>query len=159
MSACLRFALLAVLLPLLGCGNGAASPSTAQDGGTDASSAGDAAEGGCFPTCAGGDSGLPGDDAGGDGAATCDQLKAEAVSLEAAARACNPQLPSPCSASTDGICCPVSVTPGNTTAIDNFDQAVAAYKAQCTPNCAGIVCHPAPSNTCQPTQPSQGICQ
>jgi hypothetical protein len=124
-------------------------------------------DGACFPFCGSGGNdagadvgGGPPGDASADGA-SCDGLKAVYEALQGPAQACNPQLQSQCAATTNGPCCPLTVTAASQSAVDNFDQAVAAYLAQCPPNCSQIICQPAPSNICNPLggSASQGRCQ
>lgn len=142
---------------LLGCGGGSSSSSPG-DAGADAPAADDgAADGDCFPFCGtGGDAGAA--DAAGDGALSCAQLKAQYQALEPAARACNPQLPDQCGATTNDPCCPVTVTESNTQAVADFDYAVMQYEAQCTADCSMRICQAAPSRQCDGTG-STGLCR
>jgi hypothetical protein len=133
-----------------------AAPESAatDDGSTDSGS--------CFPFCSSGDAGTgTGADAAGDAAMSCAQLKSVYEALQAPAQACNPQLTGQCSATTNGPCCPVTVTSSNQSAVNNFDQAVANYVTQCHPDCSMAICQPAPSNQCDPlgSTPAQGLCR
>lgn len=151
------------------CSSGSSSPTGGADAGADATSAQDASEGSCFPLCSsssGGSSGSGsggGDDGGDDAtdldAQSCPALKAKVESLLPPAQACNPALPGQCSGTTDGICCPVSVSAGNESAENDLAVAVSNYKAACTPSCIGIVCPPTPSNTCEPVGTQVGVCK
>jgi hypothetical protein len=141
---------------LLGCGGGSSLPPA--DAGADAPSPeGDAAaDGDCFPFCGtGADAVAP--DAAGDGALSCAQLKARYQMLETA-RACNPQLPNQCGATTNDPCCPVTVTESNTQAVADFDYAVMQYEAQCTADCSMRICQSAPSLQCDGAG-STGLCR
>jgi hypothetical protein len=157
-------AFLALLVVCAACSSGSSSPASSSEAGADAASGQDAADDSCFPFCSssgsgGSSGGSSGDDASAD-AAGCDALRAQVEALLPAARACNPALASQCTGTTDGICCPVSVTAANESAVNNLAVAVASYKQSCSPSCIGIVCPPAPSNTCQPLQGGQaGLCQ
>jgi hypothetical protein len=158
----MRTASVVFLLALLACSSGSSSPSTTPEAGPDASGA-DAADDSCFPFCASSSSGSSSDsgsdDGGGDGALSCADQKANLEALETAARACNPQSPNQCTGTTDGVCCPVTVSPGDDTAVNNFAVALATYKAECNPSCLGVVCPVAPSMTCQAVQGAQGVCK
>jgi hypothetical protein len=153
------------------CGEGSSSTPPARDAAVEgASSDAGAGDGPCFPFCgsssggdeAGGDGGpgAPGDGSG-DGASSCAQLKAVYEALQGPAQACNPQLQGQCAATTNGPCCPVTVSASSQSAVNDFDQAVATYTAQCQPNCAQVICQPAPSNECDPLggSASQGRCR
>ena len=83
-----------------------------------------------------------------DAGSPCDQLRAQVTQLQVAARACNPQGASECNGAVDGICCPISVSFNTGQPVDDFTQAVKSYKSQCNPDCTGIMCQPAPTNTC-----------
>jgi hypothetical protein len=160
----MRIASLAVLLALLACSSGSSSPTATPDAGPDGSSGADATDDSCFPFCAssssgGGSSSSGSDDGGGDGALSCADQKANLEALETAARACNPQAPNQCTGTTEGVCCPVSVSPGDDTAVNNFEVALATYKQQCSPSCLGVVCLAAPSMTCQAVQGAPGVCK
>jgi hypothetical protein len=147
------------------CGGGSSSSPAARDAAPESAAVADAGSdsGDCFPFCSsGGDAGGgTGTDASGDGASSCDQLKAVYETLQGPAQSCDPQLPGQCSATTNGPCCPLTVTATNGSAVDNFDQAVAAYLAQCNPDCSMMICQPAPSDQCDPLGASaaQGRCR
>jgi hypothetical protein len=142
----------ALLAASLACGGGSPASSPARDAsseGAPVDAGKDAAS--CFPYCgtvsdARGGSG--GADVAGDGAPSCDELKALYESLQARAQSCNPQLPAQCSATTNGPCCPVTVGAADRSAIDDFDQAVSQYKTLCSPDCSKVICQPAPTNQC-----------
>jgi len=155
----LRLGPLLLAACLLGCGSGSSS-SPPGDAGADAPSAegeGAADSGDCFPFCGTGrDAGAA--DAASDAALSCAQLEANYLMLEAAARACNPQLPNQCAATTNDPCCPVTVTVSNTQAVNDFDYAVMRYEAQCTADCSMRICQPAPSGHCDGTG-SMGVCR
>jgi hypothetical protein len=160
MAACRRspWTPVLVVMGLAGCGGGgdraAAGPSDAAadvhpETGTDDS-------GGCFPYCPVGDAAGPAPEADTDGAMSCAALKSSYESLEAIARICNPQIPGSC-ISTDDPCCKVAVSSGNAEAVNAFADAVNAYSAQCTPDCALRICQP-PAGTCMATGTTTGIC-
>jgi hypothetical protein len=164
-------ALLALLAALpASCSAGSSSAPPEHDAALE-SAAGEASadEGSCFPFCgsSGGDANadegpVAAGDASADGtSSSCAQLKAVYEALQGPAQSCNPQLQAQCGATTNGPCCPVTVSASSQSAVDNFDQAVAMYTAQCQPNCAQVICQPAPSNMCNPlgSSPSLGRCQ
>jgi hypothetical protein len=145
------------------CSSGPSSPGGAGDAGAEAAPGQDASSDACFPFCSSSSGGSSGSGSGADAevdAQSCEGLRATVESLLPAARACNPALAGQCTGTTDGICCAVSVSAGNESAANDLAVAVAAYKQSCTPSCVGIVCQPAPSNTCVPLQGGQsGLCQ
>jgi hypothetical protein len=114
------------------------------------------AGGGCFPFCPVLDAGGSSPEADTDAAMSCAALKASYESLEATARMCNPQIPGGC-ISTDDPCCMVAVSSASPDAVNAFADAVAAYSAQCTPNCTLRICQ-TPTGTCMPTGTATGIC-
>jgi hypothetical protein len=143
---------LALLAASVACGNAAPSSSPARDASSESAPAEAGEDDACFPYCgtvadARGGPGA-GDAGAGDGALSCDELRALYESLQARAQSCDPQLPAECGATTNGPCCPVTVSAGNASAIDDFDQAVAEYKTQCSPDCSKVICQPTPSNRC-----------
>lgn len=150
-----RLGVLAILL--LGCGSGSSGTPPSDAGGTDAAR-GDAADGGaCFPFC--GDAGRGGD-ATGDVNVSCDQQKVLVETLQAKAKACDPRFSNQCTATTNDPCCPITITSSNVQAVNDFDQAVATYKSECSPDCSREICQPAPSNVCDAPQGStQGVCR
>jgi hypothetical protein len=157
-----RAAVLPALLVLAACSGGGTS-SPPQDAAPETSEP-DAGEdsGSCFPFCGSADASSPPVDAStSDAAPSCSQLKAAYEALQGPAQACNPQLQAQCTASTNGPCCPVTVSASNQAAVDNFDQAVAAYVTACSPDCTMIICMPAPSDQCQPLPGgmAQGSCK
>jgi hypothetical protein len=106
-------------------------------------------------------SGFPLDDSGGgppDAGSECDQLRAQVTALQITARACNPQGASECTAAIDGICCPITVSISNNGPVNDFTQAVLAYKAKCKPDCSTVICGAAPTNVCTGTG-NQGLCE
>lgn len=115
---------------------------------------------------AGQDSGgniFPGVDSGtsdGNANTPCAQLKAKVDQLGLTARQCCPSCAqSQCNAATDGPCCPITVSASSTQPVDDYDQAVKAYKAQCNPDCSRVICdQTTPSNVCDGTG-STGTCQ
>jgi hypothetical protein len=135
------------------------SPAGAQEAGIDA--AVDATDDACFPFC--GSSGSGSSSGGGDGDdggdASCAQLKNEVAMLQAPAQACNPTELHQCNGTVQGLCCALTVTAGNDQAANAYAQAVTSYKSQCDAGCITTVCPTVPSNVCQMTQPTQGICQ
>lgn len=153
---------LALLAVCAACGSVSSSPGGGADAGAESSPGQDAADDACFPFCSsssGGSGSSSGADADVD-AQSCDGLRAKVESLLPAARACNPALGGQCTGTTDGICCPVTVSAGNESAVNDLAVAVASYKQSCTPSCIGIVCPAAPSGVCQPPGTgSQGLCQ
>jgi hypothetical protein len=145
--------LLAYCVLLAGCGSSSSNAPPA-DAGADAHHVVAQDSGNPF---GGGDSGDDASD-GGDGG-ICAQLKAQVAELGQTARACNPSSASPqCGAQTNGPCCPVSITPGDPVPVENYDQAVKAYVAQCSPDCTIVICGVTPSNVCDGTG-SAGICR
>jgi hypothetical protein len=111
----------------------------------------------------GGSSGFPVDDSGPavDAAATeCDTLRKQATDLQITAKGCNPQGANECAASVDGICCPITVSFENQQAVNDFQQAVLAYKAKCQVDCSTVICGGTPSNKCiAGAAPSTGSCE
>jgi hypothetical protein len=152
---------LSVFLALSACSSGSSPAANGGDAGPSSDAAKDVHEGGsCFPTCPG-DGGGTGSDAGNDGGLlTCAAMKANIGILQAKAQACNPQLPQQCNAATMGICCEITVTQGNTQAVNDFDQAVKDYKSRpCdTSFCSGALCPNVPSDVCSGSGTS-GTCQ
>jgi hypothetical protein len=152
---------LALLAVCAACSSGSTSSGPAEAG-AEAAPAQDAADDACFPFCSSSSGGSSGSSSGADAdvdAQSCDGLRAKVESLLPAARACNPSLQGQCSGTTDGVCCPVTVSAGNESAVNDLAVAVATYKQSCTPSCIGIVCPPAPSGVCQPLTGSGGLCQ
>jgi len=139
------------------CGSDSTSGSPA-DAGPEATTGDAGKEGGCPFGCNVPDSG---DDGGDAGSRTCAQLKMQVDQLSAAARKCNPNGSQECAGKTDGICCSISVSSGNAAAIDDYDHAVAAYKATCMVDCTGIICPMnVPSMACNAVMGSPtGICE
>jgi hypothetical protein len=148
---------LATAAIVAGCGSDSSSGAAADAGpeaGSDASHDGS----GCPFGCSAPDSG----DAAADAPTNCAQMKLQLDSLGATARACNPNLSQQCSASTNGICCPISVSPGDPAPVENYDHAVAAYIATCGPvDCTTTICSMnIPSNACDaPMGSVMGICE
>lgn len=95
-----------------------------------------------------------------DAATPCDHLRQQISQLVPAAAACSPNSNAPqCGATTQGLCCPITVTQGNVQAVNDYDQAVANFKnAGCTIDCTKIACAAAPSNICDGSG-SAGVCQ
>ena len=153
----MRRILALLCLASAGCASSRAPSSTA-DAGVDAGF--DATDDACFPFCGttGRDAGETSDE-GGDAAQSCAQLKSHVDSLEIPARACNPNVPSQCTGTVQGICCPITVTAGNDTAANNFQEAVDLYQQQCDAACLPIVCPAAPSDECQTAQTGQSLCE
>ena len=146
------------LTPLLvACSSDSAAPGSA-DAASDAPQTDAGKEAGCPFGCAT-DSGTTSD--AGDASFTCTGMRARIEQLSNAARACNPIQAQHCNGSTNGICCPISVSPGNTSAVNDFDQAVASYKASCPFDCSMAMCSMnVPSNACDAQMGSNmGICQ
>lgn len=148
---------------LTGCGSDDSSATNVAEAGVDATADGGHDGGGCPFGCT-----IPdgGDDGSGDSASdaklTCTQLKSQIDMLGNVARACNPSLSQQCIGSTNGICCPISVSPGDPAPVENYDQAVAAYKANCGPvDCSTTMCPTnVPSNACDaPMGSSSGLCE
>jgi hypothetical protein len=103
--------------------------------------------------------GFPVDDSGPpDAGSECDQLRLQVTTLETAARACNPQGASECTAAVDGICCAITVSISNNGPVNDFTQAVNGYKAKCKPDCTTVICGTAPTNVCTGTG-NQGLCE
>lgn len=143
----------------LGCSAGSSS-STAKDAGEDASTADGGDDSGCFPFCASSSSGgSGGDDAAADAQLTCAQLAASLAQLQAAAQACNPQLPSQCGGTTEGPCCAITISSGNDMAVAAYGSAVATYMSQCKPSCTSPICPTVPSDHCASTATGKGVCQ
>lgn len=132
---------------LVACGSDSASPAPS-DASAEAAPGDSGREGGGCPFGCSNDGGTSGD-ADADAADMCTQLKAVIAQLGTAARACNPNRSMECSGQTEGICCPISVSPGNNAAVSAFDNAVAAFKASCTMDCSMARCSMnVPSNSC-----------
>jgi hypothetical protein len=148
------FALFSLLAVALAACSSSSSPGAPVDAGTDAEAI-DAGHdsGGFFPP--GVDSGVVTPDAG----SKCDGLRAAVQSKASAASACDPLATQQCGGTTQGICCPITITNGgNLQAVDDFNAAVAAYKnAGCTMDCTRFPCGTAPSNQCVGTG-HDGIC-
>ena len=139
----------ALLLALAACGNGSSSP-LVEAGPIDSSTEASHESGTGFPI----DDGAAPPDAGSE----CDQMRAQVLDLQTLARACNPQGVSECGAAVDGICCPVTVSIGNTGPVNDFTQSVTAYKQKCNPDCTKVICGAAPTNVCEGTA-NKGVCQ
>ena len=88
-----------------------------------------------------------------DAGSHCDQLRAQLSALAAPASACIPNSNQPqCTATTNGLCCRITVSTQNVQAVNDYDQAVATFKnAGCTIDCTKIACQPAPSRQCEGT--------
>jgi hypothetical protein len=112
---------------------------------------------GCTPS---GDGGDASDDAP-DGATTCAALKMQLDRYAAIAQACNANQTQQCSGTTMGLCCAISISPGNPAAVDDYDHAVAAYKASCPVDCTRTICSMnVPSNLCDaPMGSAMGLCE
>jgi hypothetical protein len=155
LTSCLLAASAAVLF---GCGS--SSPSGSADAAPEAAPQDAAADASCiFGGCNGGDASAA--DATSDVSSMCDQLKMQVDQTAIAARACNPNQTQQCSGTTQGICCMISVSPGTATAVDDYDHAVAAYKASCPFDCSRTNCPTnVPSGLCDaPMGSSMGICE
>ena len=82
------------------------------------------------------------------------------TSLEGPAKACDPRLAGQqCDGTTQGTCCPITVSAGNDSAVNAYAAAVQEYVTQCSPKCLGALCPHAPSMTCDATSASTGTCQ
>lgn len=102
------------------------------------------------------DSSLPGKP---DAVSQCDLLKQKVMQLAGPAQACCPSCaPAQCTATTNGICCPISVDTSSVQAVNDYDQAVMTYANQCHPDCSGTICSGAPSGICSGGG-TTGICQ
>jgi hypothetical protein len=148
-----------VVAMVAGCGGGGSSKAPLMDAAVDAqaeTSTGDDS-GSCFPYCPSLEASAPVDDGGGDAASSCAELQASYEAYEAVAKACNPQLPNPCTATASDPCCPVTVG-SSTSAVNDFDVAVARYQAECTADCSKRLCPPAPSGQCVTTGTARGTC-
>jgi len=150
---------IAALALLDGCSSSDAAPPA--DAGPEAAAHDAAQDAGCGLFCGGPqpDSGGTQQD-GGDAGSICDQLKAMIDQLQTAAKACNTNATMQCNASTNGICCPITVTSSNVQAVNDYDHAVGAYMTTCMPSCNGIICPQVPSNACD-GQPggTMGVCE
>jgi hypothetical protein len=93
----------------------------------------------------------------------CGELAAQVGSYAATAAACTPNSNSAqCTATAQGICCPITVSAniGSDEAVNNLTAAVNAWKtAGCTQDCSKIPCAPAPSRKCISTGTGTGVCQ
>jgi hypothetical protein len=153
------FLAVAATAPLGACGSDATSsgPADASHDGPypDAGPAEASCPFGCTP------SGDAAPDAPPDGPTTCPQLKMQLDQLAIIARACNANQTQQCSGTTMGVCCAISVSPGNAAAVDDYDHAVAGYKASCPVDCTNIICPMnVPSGLCDaPMGSSMGICE
>jgi hypothetical protein len=132
------------------------SPKGVAEAGVDATA--DATDESCFPFCGSGSSSSGGsmDEDGGD--ASCAQLKTQIEMLQGPAQACDPTKLSQCSGTAQGLCCPVTVTAGNDTAVNAFQEAVDSFKTMCDAGCLTPVCPTAPSLKCESAGTS-GTCQ
>jgi hypothetical protein len=78
----------------------------------------------------------------------CSALEAKLAAMRAQVLTCCPFCNSlQCSHVTQDVCCPISTT---ATAVSEFENLVAQYKAQCHPACPAIPCPMVPSNACMP---------
>ena len=145
-------------LVIIACSSDSASPAAA-DAGDDAAHVDAGKEAGCLFGCANADSGSDAD--AGDGSLNCTQMKTRIDQLGTAARACSPIQTQQCTGTTNGICCPISVSPGNTSAVNDYDHAVMVFKASCPFDCSMAMCSMnIPSNACDaPMGAMTGICQ
>ncbi len=164
MRARVAYALPCLLLAVSWCGSssGGSSPS---DAGADASSV-DAGDEDCIFCVPFEDSGPPqGDDSSvmmtPDGAGTsCAQMETALAGLQALAQTCNSNLTMQCNGTTQGPCCPITVTSSSTDAVNNYDVAVAGYVAACAPDCSMVICtDPAPSHQCAGSSSTGQVCQ
>jgi len=147
------------------CGSSSGGASSAPDASVDASPA-DAGDESCLFCGSVEDVGAPqGDDSGSmtmvDGGFTdCEQMEAALAGLQAAAQACNSNLTMQCNGTTQGPCCPITVTSSSTDAVNNYDVAVAGYVAACAPDCSMVICtDPAPSHQCAGSSSTGQVCQ
>ncbi len=85
-----------------------------------------------------------------DAGNACDRLKETVDQAGDLARACDPASSSPCAASVDGLCCPITVDSSSGGAVNDFQEAVKSYKAKCKPDCTKVLCSPNPG--------ASGIC-
>jgi hypothetical protein len=143
---------LLVLAVLTGaCSSDGAAPTPPPDAGPhDAGDAGHDSSSG-FPV----DEGGPPTDAP---TTQCDQLRTQVIQLQTAARACNPQGANECSGAVDGICCSITVSFNNSSAVNDFTQAVTTYKTKCTPDCSKVICGQTPTLVCDPVG-AKGTCE
>jgi hypothetical protein len=130
----------------MACGGATTTPLLDGGGGGDGGSGGDAG-GGSDATPP------PGGDAGPD----CAKLLADLESKRQAAIQCCPTCNTlQCGQQIDGLCCPLTVTSGDSTAAKAYKLALEAVKsASCTVNCPAIACSTQPSNVCS----NGGTCQ
>ncbi len=162
----LAYAFPLLLVSVSGCGSDD-SGTTAGDASADHSAPADAGDEDCLFCGSVEDVGAPQGDDGGmmmmqDGAmSSCGEMESAVAGYQAAAQACNSSLTMQCNGSTMGVCCPITVTASNATAIENFDVAVASYVSACNPNCSMTICPtpPPPSNHCAGSMATGSACQ
>jgi len=99
----------------------------------------------------GGGGGKDGGGGGGDAADKCAQLLAQAEQARLAAIECCPTCNvQQCSQQVDGLCCKVTVTNPDSTAVKTYLDALKAVQdAKCQVPCPAIACPVDPTNVCQ----------
>jgi len=106
----------------------------------------------------GGDDATTGDAAPSpDGGPSCNQLLADLESARQAAVQCCATCDSEqCTQQIDGLCCPVTVTSGDSLSAKDYKKALDAVKsAGCTVSCPDLACSSKATDVCQ----KDGTCQ
>jgi hypothetical protein len=88
---------------------------------------------------------------GGEGGGNCDAVIAAVNAALADAKVCNPLIDvEQCTQVLDGPCCPVAVNPGNTAAVQAFQDAMTDLQnGHCNVPCPEIPCIENPVGLCQ----------
>jgi hypothetical protein len=134
---------LAIPLFLAACGGATDTLGSADDGGAHADSGADA---GKSPD--GGGTG-PDGGVGIDSGVDCNALAASLTDLQAKAQACCATCDIvQCTASVQGLCCPVTVNSASAQTTLDFEAAVQQYHQDCPSECPAIACEKSPSGVC-----------
>jgi hypothetical protein len=88
---------------------------------------------------------------GGEGGGNCDAVIEAVNAALADAKVCNPLIDvEQCTQVLDGPCCPVAINPGNTAAVQAFQDAMTDLQnGHCTVPCPEIPCIENPVGMCQ----------
>ncbi len=108
----------------------------------------------------GGDGGGSGKDGQSDSPGTdCNALAAQIQNAEAAATECCPTCNvQQCTQQVDGLCCPLTVTSGDSAAVKSYEAALKAFNdAKCLASCPAFACATKPSGNCMQSG-SSGQC-
>ena len=97
------------------------------------------------------DSGQSDAQPGKDGGSPCAQLFADLEEKRTAAvQCCSTCGTLQCTQQIEGLCCPLTVTSGDSLSAKAYENALQAVKnANCTINCPPVTCSTKPSNICQ----------